>query len=465
MTGRISINTYRMGKVALQMREFTVTELMAASDASKETAQSFVFELGKQEKGFLTREDIARKGPGRPIRRYSLTRKGIEHLTHYLSPFAQEFNETAFVQNSLLRPRTNLPTSSSSNWKDNLEGWLTRILPSFDLAAEQGASAMLLEPGACGVRIGQRVEPMPGRQAYPLDEVSEAVKSILTPWQHQRLQMQGWTACAHRFQDRALNVHVRMAGGKPLIEIRKLPKRVSTIEDLHLSPTVSRFSTLKRGLILVTGIAGSGRNETIAAMIRHINASEKVHITTIEEPLYCFHERQQSFIEQRQVAIDTPDFNPALEEALAAGPGTVVLSDLNNQEMIATVLSAAESRLLVCRVTAPSAAVALRKVINLFPPDDQIAVRSRLASNLVGIITLTALREATGTRVALAAEVLPWSKEARDCLLGPPKASTITECLLRCNDSAESLKSSVRRLYKSKVISHQVAKRYLSRKG
>lgn len=463
MKERIGINTYRLRKLALQMREFTINELVAASSASKETTQGFVFNLRQKNAGFLKWEDLRPQGPGRPIRRYRLTPEGLEYLTKEIAPFALELNERAFKEDPSLRPSLPKSTTSVVRWKEELAAWLEPVLLQFDVAVGSGATALFLKPDEVWTaRIDQQMKAFPEGRIWNEEEFSTFVHNILTPWQQKRLEIQGWTACAYRSEKhRPFDVFCRMVSGKPVVELRPLPTRVPTIEELHLSPTMTHFSNLQHGLILVTGIAGSGRSRTLAAMIDQINARKQDHIITIEEPVRYFHERQKSFIEQRQVAIDTPDFSPALEEALAGKSDVVVLSDITDSEMFATVLAAAERTLLLCRVTAPGATEALNKLVDLFPKIEQASVRSRLAANLAGIVSVTALPNASGTGTVSAAEVLPWHPEARDCILDPAKTSLLTECLLRYDKSTVTLEESVLKLYKKHAITREVAARHI----
>lgn len=461
MKDRIGINTYRLRKLALQMREFTINELKDAAGASKETTQSFVFGLRQKKQGLLESENVPAQRPGRPLCRYRLTREGIEHLTQEIAPFAFELNETAFAEDPSLRPSLPKPQSESpfTSWRRDVAVWLDKVALQFEKAVERGASAIFLKPGeVCTARIGEQMKVFPEGGTWSIEDFSKLMEDVLTSWQRLRLETRGWTACAYRCEERpSFEMFFRMVSGKPVVALRPLPTRVPTIEELHLSPLVSDISTQKSGLILVSGITGSGRSRILAAIIDQINAQQEEHITTIEEPVRYFHERQKSFIEQRQVAIDTPDFSHALEEALAAKSDVVVLGEVTDSKMFGTVLAAAERLLMLCRITAPSPAEAVIKLIDLFPEENQAPVRARLAANLAGIISVTALPSASGKETVSAAEVLPWHPAADECILDPAKTSSITECLLRYDKSTVTLEKSVRELYKKGAITRKVA--------
>jgi twitching motility protein PilT len=182
-----------------------------------------------------------------------------------------------------------------------------------------------------------------------------------------------------------------LAAGKPVLELRFLPTDVPTLEKLAMPKLVEDMTSLDKGLILVTGLAGGGGSSAIAAMIGTINARKNAYITTIDEPIHYFHKREKSFIEQKQVAVDAPDFDSALDQALAARSNVVALGDIKDRKMLSTVLGASERSLIICRVTAPELPDAIRKLLELVPGPEQSAARARLAANLGGIIFVTSL--------------------------------------------------------------------------
>jgi twitching motility protein PilT len=463
MKERIAINTYRLRKLAIGMRQFTVNELVEASGASKQTVHDFIRNLRKQDSLFIKQEKLEPLGPGRPIERYLLTSEGLAHLVTENTPFAREINEGASVQTTAPVPVLIKAKSRVLAWKEQVDSWLATVLPQFELAVQQGASALLIQPEQpCSALVGRQMHSFPGVRVWTADEIMVALNNILTPWQQQRLEKRGWTASAYRSENyKPLDLHVRLASGKPVMELRFLPTHIPTLDELHLSPLVNEIAGLKFGLVLVTGLPGSGKTGAMAAMIGRINATESGRITTIEEPICYFHESQRSFVEQRQVAIDTPDFSPALEEALATHANVVALSDIADQETFATVMAAAERTLLLCRVSAPDPAEAIRKLINLFPGAQQDSARSRLASSLAGIIRVAALPEASGKGTVSATEVLRWQPEARETIINPEKTSLIAERLAQHEGSAELLEESVRQLYNRGKVSEEVANRYM----
>jgi twitching motility protein PilT len=457
MKERIAVNTYRLRKLAMGMKVFTINDLVSASGASKQTVYDFVRDVRQKDAGFLKEEALTplKRRPGRSVHRYTVTPEGLEYLIAENAPFVQELNNAAVERGAVLRPLTQEAKPSLVKWKERVDNWLGTILPDFEQAVGQGASALLIKSEEMtAVRMGGEVCSFSKARKWTTDEVSEAVQSILTPLQVERLEKQGWTACSYRSE-------LRLAEGKPMIELRYLPEHVPSLKDLHLSRLVEEFCSLKSGLILVTGLAGSGRSATVAAMVGSINAREHGYITTIEEPIHYFHDRQKSFIEQKQIAVDTPDFSHALELALANRSSVVALSDITDQNSFSTAMAAAERTLMICRFTAPEAGEAIRKLVSLVPAAEQAAARSRLAANLSGIICVVGLAGSKSATVS-ATEVMRWRPEAKETIVDPDKTGFIVDELARREGAVERMGDSIHRLYREKLISEETAGRYVT---
>jgi twitching motility protein PilT len=465
MKERIAVNTYRLRKLAMGMKVFTINDLATASGVSKQTVYDFVRDVREKDTGFLKEEVLAplKRRPGRGVHRYTVTPEGLEYLIAEHAPFVQDLNDAAAERGAVLRPLRQETKPSLVKWKERVDSWLGTILPDFEQAVGQGASALLIKSEEMtAVRMGGAVCSFAKARKWTTDEVSEAVQNILTPLQMERLEKQGWTACSYRSElHRPLDVCVRLAEGKPMIELRYLPEHVPSLKDLHLSHLVEELCSLKSGLILVTGLAGSGRSATVAAMVGSINSREHGYITTIEEPIHYFHDRQKSFIEQKQIAVDTPDFSHALELALANRSSVVALSDITDQNSFSTAMAAAERTLMICRFTAPGPGEAIRKLVSLVPAAEQAAARSRLAANLSGIICVVGLAGSKSGMVS-ATEVMRWRPEAKEAIVDPDKTGFIVEELAQREGSVERMGESVHRLYREKLISEETAGRYVA---
>ncbi len=189
--------------------------------------------------------------------------------------------------------------------------------------------------------------------------------------------------------------------------VRLIPVEIPTISQLNLPPIVSNLALRDRGLILVTGVTGSGKSTTLAAMINHINENRKRHILTLEDPIEYLHKHKNSIINQREIGTDTASFNQALKATLRQDPDVILIGEMRDLETIATVLTAAETgHLVMATLHSGSAASSIERIVDVFPTDQQRQIRIQLASCLQGIITQQLLMRNDISGRTVAAEIL-----------------------------------------------------------
>lgn len=189
--------------------------------------------------------------------------------------------------------------------------------------------------------------------------------------------------------------------------IRQIPFTIKTFSELGLPTAVARMSEKPRGLVLVTGPTGSGKTTTLAAVIDKINRERKGHIITVEDPIEFIHRHQGCLINQREVGTDTKSFANALKYALREDPDVILIGEMRDLETIQAALTIAETgHLVFATLHTNSAAEAINRIIDVFPPHQQSQVRSQLAFVLEGIVTQTLVQRSSGKGRAMAAEIL-----------------------------------------------------------
>jgi twitching motility protein PilT len=189
--------------------------------------------------------------------------------------------------------------------------------------------------------------------------------------------------------------------------IRQIPFRIKGFQELGLPNAIARMAEKPRGLVLVTGPTGSGKSTTLAAVIDKINRERKGHIITVEDPIEFIHKHQGCLINQREVGTDTKSFANALKYALREDPDVILIGEMRDLETIQAALTIAETgHLAFATLHTNSAAEAINRIIDVFPPHQQSQVRAQLAFVLEGIITQTLVQKASGKGRAMAAEVL-----------------------------------------------------------
>ncbi|MBI3270210.1 MAG: type IV pilus twitching motility protein PilT [Planctomycetes bacterium] len=184
---------------------------------------------------------------------------------------------------------------------------------------------------------------------------------------------------------------------------RVIPEKIKTIADLHLPPIVESITLLKHGLVLVTGPTGSGKSTSLAAMIDHINTTQKKHIITIEDPLEFVHANKSSILTQREVDSHTTSFPRALKASLRQDPDIVLIGEMRDLETISLALTAAETGILVFgTLHTNSAPKTIDRIIDVFPPEQQSQVRTVLAEVLKAVVSQILLQTSDGKgRVAV----------------------------------------------------------------
>jgi twitching motility protein PilT len=188
---------------------------------------------------------------------------------------------------------------------------------------------------------------------------------------------------------------------------RILPSQILTLEQLGLPEPVARLAELRRGLVLVTGPPGTGKSTTLAAMVDHINARERRHILTIEDPIEYRHANRQSLVTQREVGRNTPSFAQGLRAALREDPDVILVGELRDHEtMQLAITAAATGQLVFGTLHTMSASQTVDRMIDSFEGEKQNQVRLMLAECLKGVLAQRLMRRADGRGRVLAVEIL-----------------------------------------------------------
>jgi twitching motility protein PilT len=188
---------------------------------------------------------------------------------------------------------------------------------------------------------------------------------------------------------------------------RLVPSNIKSLEDLQLPPVLKQLSELERGLVVVTGPTGSGKSTTLAAMVDHINANERLHILTIEDPIEFVHQPKKSVITQREVGPHTHSFTNALRAALREDPDVSLVGELRDLETTQLAITAAETgHLVFATLHTNSASKTIDRIIDIFPSGQQAQVRTMLSESIEGVVAQTLLPAKDGKGRVAALEVL-----------------------------------------------------------
>lgn len=223
-------------------------------------------------------------------------------------------------------------------------------------------------------------------------------------------------------------VNIMKQRGSFSIIMRVIPWEIPTFEKLGLPMTLAKIAEAERGMILVTGVTGSGKSSTMAAMIDQINRTMNGHILTLENPIEFLHKDQNCSVTQREVGSDTMDFKMGLRAALRQDPDVIMIGELRDAETIDTALKAAETgHLLMSTLHTPDASSTIMRMLAMFPPEEQEVVRIRLAESLTAVISQRLLPKKSGKGRAVAAEIMVNTPSIKDLILDGQRIGEIKD--------------------------------------
>ena len=214
------------------------------------------------------------------------------------------------------------------------------------------------------------------------------------------------------------------------IAVRRVLPGSTSFEALGLPPAVGTLCEERRGLILVTGITGSGKTTTTAAMINHINANRRCHIVTIEDPIEVLHADKLAIVDQREVAIDTVDFATALRHVARQDPDVIFIGEMRDFETVKAALQAAETgHLVISTLHTIDATETVNRVIDFYPPHQQMQARLTLAGTLKGIVSQRLLIRSDGVGRVPAVEVLVANGRVFDMIVNPDQTHMLEDVI------------------------------------
>lgn len=201
--------------------------------------------------------------------------------------------------------------------------------------------------------------------------------------------------------------HVSTQRGTPSLALRAIPMTVPSFEKLGLPPVIRELVRKPKGLVFITGPAGSGKSTSVAAMIDLINEERRVHIVTIEDPIEFLHSHKGSIVNQREIGLDAPDFPTALAGTLRQDPDVVCLGELRDWLAVQAALMCAETgRLTLATCRTNSVIQTINHLISLGPPQLQMDLRINLSAALEGVLSQRLVPRSAGKGRVLALEVL-----------------------------------------------------------
>jgi twitching motility protein PilT len=288
------------------------------------------------------------------------------------------------------------------NKEPNLADFLMAVI-------DNGASDLHLTGGIPPmIRVNGELEPIKGYRKLLPQDLQEIIYGILTQKQREIFEDNLELDVSYSLPGRArFRVNVFQQRDALGAVMRLIPYEIKTLDMLGLPEAVKSFAQLRRGLVLVTGITGSGKSTTLAGLIDIINEERAEHIMTVEDPIEFLHRHKRSVVNQREVGTDTRGFATALKHVLRQDPDVILVGEMRDLETISTALTAAETGHLVFgTLHTQDAPQSVDRVIDVFPPHQQQQIRVQLAGTLAGVVSQQLLPTADKKGRVVAAEIL-----------------------------------------------------------
>ena len=252
------------------------------------------------------------------------------------------------------------------------------------------------------------------------------------------------------------NVHI--ARGNTEAAFRFITAEIPDLANLGHQPIVHQLCGIRSGLILVTGITGSGKSTTLASMVQEISNSRNGVIITLEDPIEYVFQHSSCLIKQREVGSDTKSFPRALRQALRQDPDVIVVSELRDLETIRIAISAAETgHLVLATLHTPDAPQTIDRLVDVFPADQQPQIVTMLASVLEAVISQRLIPRADGQGRVLATEVLRPGHGIRACIREHKLEQLVGLMEIGTRDGNHTIDQTLTALYESKIITREEA--------
>jgi len=327
---------------------------------------------------------------------------------------------------------------------------------------QKRASDLIIKVGVPPmVRVSSGISALEPFPKLSQQETAALAFSIMNPHQQEKFKERCEIDFAHSVPGMGrYRVNAFMQRGTVSMVFRLIPFKIGSIRELMLPPVVEKLATEPRGMILVTGTTGSGKSTTLASMVDFINQTRNAHIITIEDPIEFMHRDKRGIINQREVGQDTESFATALRSALRQNPDVILLGEMRDFETISTALQAAETgHLVLSTLHTLDAVETINRIIAVFPPYQNKAVRLQMAAVIRGIVSMRLVPTADGKGCVPAVEVMVATQTVKEAIIDPDKTRRIHEIIAAGTSQygMQSFDQALHALYKKRTITYEEA--------
>jgi twitching motility protein PilT len=310
------------------------------------------------------------------------------------------------------------------------------------------------------LRVHGDLSPLPLPALRP-EDLSSLAKEIMSPKQVKEF-------AEYREADFAtgvpgigrFRVNAYQQRGTIAFAIRTIPHQARSIRELNLPAVVEDVALFPRGLVLVTGVTGSGKSTTLASMIQLINERRYANVITIEDPIEFLHRDLKCHINQREVGTDTGSFAQALRRVLRQDPDVVLIGEIRDLDTLDTALKAADTgHLVFSTLHTTDATQTINRILSFYPPHQQNEVRYALSSALAAVISQRLVARGDRPGRVPACEILVNTAAVRDQIRDVSKTLNIPDLIKEgtVQYGMQSFDQSLMAWYTQGVVSYENA--------
>ncbi len=301
-----------------------------------------------------------------------------------------------------------------------------------EIAVKEKASDVHLKAGLPPIlRVFGKLVPLKNSDRIGPEDLGKLALNLMNEMQRDLFKIDHQVDMAHSISGLGrFRLNVFKQRGSINIVIRIIPVIIHSFDELHLPEVLKKISEEMRGLILVTGITGSGKTTTQASIIDYINTHRTSHIITIEDPIEYLHKDKKSIICQREIGIDTVSFADALRSSLRQDPDVILVGEMRDLETVEIALSAAETgHLVLSTLHTIDATEAINRIISSFSAHQHQQVRNQLAAVLKAVISQRLIPKKDGGGMVAATEILISTARMRECIIDKDRVTEIPEVI------------------------------------
>ncbi|MCF7831277.1 MAG: PilT/PilU family type 4a pilus ATPase [Candidatus Pacebacteria bacterium] len=238
------------------------------------------------------------------------------------------------------------------------------------------------------LRVSGDLLPLTSHRVYTKEDTMALLQLMIIPSKLEAFKNGDEVDFSYDFEGRVrLRGNAFLQKNSASIALRAIQK-VKSLKELNLPEQLVQFARKRQGFFLVVGPVGSGKSTTLAALINMINKERREHIVTIEDPMEYAFEEEHSVIDQREIGIDSKDFESALKSVFRQDVNVIMIGEMRSPETMVTAVTAAETgHLVLSTLHTNTASQSIDRIIDSFPPNQQDQIRAQLSSTLLGIFS------------------------------------------------------------------------------